>query len=226
MIDLFWLTLTVGVFAGAQSLARRSGFHPVVNPVLISIAVIVAILPVTGTDYQTYLDGAQMIAYLLGPATVAIAVSLFRARRLIRQQALPVLGALAVGAPVGAASGWLIASAMGVDPAMALSFVPKSITAGIAVGVSDAIGGLPSLTVALAIMTGVLGAVVAGPLMNRIGLRDPAARGFAMGVSAHGIATARAMQVSAVAGAFAGLGMALNGLVTAVVVPLVFTLLG
>ncbi|ARO14920.1 inner membrane protein yohK [Ketogulonicigenium robustum] len=223
---ILWLTLTVGVFAGAQMLARLSGNHPVVNPVLISIAVVVVTLVATGTDYATYMSGAQLIYLLLGPATVAIALSLFRARHLIRERALPVIGALVVGAPVGATAGWLIARGLGADQALALALVPKSVTAGIAVGVADAIGALAPLTVAVAISTGVVGAVIAGPLLNLLGIRDPAARGFAMGVSAHGIATARAMQVSAVSGAFAGLGMALNGVVTAIVIPLAFAAFG
>ena len=219
---LLWLTLTVGVFVGAQRIARATRYHPVVNPVLISIVVVVLVLGLTGTTYDTYFDGAQFIHFLLGPATVALAVPLYRARRLVTTKALPILAALAIGAPFAIASATIIAFLLGGSREIILALVPKSVTAGIAVGLAGEIGGEPALTAVLVIATGILGAVIVTPLMNALKITDYAARGFAAGLTSHGIGTARAYQVDPIAGSFAGLAMALNGIATACIVPPVF----
>jgi predicted murein hydrolase (TIGR00659 family) len=221
---LLWLTLTVGVFIGAQRLARASGYHALINPVLITIVVVILVLQLTGTRYDTYFDGAQFIHFVLGPATVALAVPLYRARKLVRAAALPILAALAVGAPFAMASATIIAFLLGGSREIILALVPKSVTAGIAVGIAGEIGGEPALTAVLVIATGILGAVIVTPLMNALKITDYAARGFAAGLTSHGIGTARAYQVNQIAGSFAGLAMALNGITTAIIVPLVFKL--
>lgn len=221
---LLWLTLTIGTFLAAQWVAKRSGFHPVVNPVLITIVVMVLILRLTGTSYDTYFDGAQFIHFLLGPATVALVVPLYRSRHLVKAKALPILASLAVGAPFAMLSATGIAVLLGAAPAIVLALAPKSVTAGIAVGIANQIGGEPALTAVLVIATGILGAVIVTPLMNALKIKDYAARGFAAGLTSHGIGTARAFQVNSVAGAFAGLAMALNGLATAFLAPLIFGL--
>ncbi|WIJ25114.1 LrgB family protein [Devosia sp. RR2S18] len=219
---LLWLTLTIGAFLAAQRLARASGYHPVVNPVLITIVVMVVLLQVTGTSYDIYFDGAQFIHFILGPATVALAVPLYRSRHLVRASALPILAALLVGAPFAILSASGIAALVGAGHQIVLALVPKSVTAGIAVGIAGEIGGEPALTAVLVISTGILGAVIVTPLMNAFKITDFAARGFAAGLTSHGIGTARAFQVDQVAGTFAGLAMALNGLATAVMAPLIF----
>ncbi|WP_240231951.1 LrgB family protein [Devosia lacusdianchii] len=224
---LLWLTLTIGVFLAAQYLARLSGFHTLVNPVLITIVLIVLVLQLTGTSYNTYFDGAQFIHFILGPATVALAVPLYRSRKLVRASALPILAALAVGAPFAMLSATGIALLLGAAQQIVLALVPKSVTAGIAVGIAGEIGGEPALTAVLVISTGILGAIIVTPLMNALRITDYAARGFAAGLTSHGIGTARAFQVNSVAGTFAGLAMALNGLATAFLAPLIFrTLFG
>jgi predicted murein hydrolase (TIGR00659 family) len=222
---LLWLTLTIGVFLLAQRLAKLSGYNPLVNPVLISIVVIVAVLKLTGTQYDTYFDGAQFIHFILGPATVALAVPLYRSRKLVRDAALPIIAALAVGAPFAMLCAVGIALGLSAAMPIVLALVPKSVTAGIAVGIAGQIGAEPALTAVLVIATGILGAIIVTPLMNALKVTDYAARGFAAGLTSHGIGTARAFQVSTVAGTFAGLAMALNGLVTAFVAPLLFTFL-
>lgn len=220
---LFWLTLTIGVFLLASRLVKASGNHPLVNPVLISVGVLVAILRLTGTDYLEYFDGAQFIHFILGPATVALAIPLWRHRARVRELAVPILAALVVGAPFAMFSAVLIAKALGLPETLQMALVPKSTTAGIAVGVAEQIGANGSLVAVFVIVTGIIGAVIVTPLMNAMGIRDYAARGFAAGLSAHGIGTARAFQVDPLAGAFSGLAMALNGIATAILAGWLFS---
>ncbi|MBW4021573.1 MAG: LrgB family protein [Proteobacteria bacterium] len=222
---LLWLTVTIGVYLLAQRLSALSGYNPLVNPVLISIVTIVLLLLGTHTDYRVYFAGAQFVHFTLGPATVALGVPLYRNRHLVRQAALPILAALLVGAPTAMLSAVWIASALGAPLPLKLALIPKSVTAGIAMGIARQIGGDPTLTAVFVISTGIIGAIAVTPLMNALGIRDYAARGFAAGLASHGIGTARAFQVSDVAGAFAGLAMALNGLMTAVVAPLILALI-
>ena len=217
---LLWLTLTIGVFLIAQQCARLARYHPIVNPVLISIVVIALILGLTGTDYRVYFAGAQFVHFLLGPATVALAIPLYRNRALVRSRLLPIIAALVVGAPVAILSAIALAMLFGAPHNLILALAPKSVTAGIAMGVAQQIGADPALTAVFVISTGIFGAVIVTPLMNALGVRDYAARGFAAGLTSHGIGTARAFQVDDVAGAFAGLAMAMNGLATAILAPI------
>ena len=222
---LLWLTVTLGIYLVAQKIAALSRGNPAVNPVLISIVAIVVILQVTGTPYSTYFDGAQFVHFVLGPATVALAVPLYRSRALVKASALPIIAALLVGAPFAMISAVGLAYALGAPLPVLLALAPKSVTAGIAVGIAGQIGADPALTAVLVIATGIIGAIVVTPLMDALRITDYAARGFAAGLTSHGIGTARAFQVSTVAGTFAGLAMALNGLATAFLAPLLFRLL-
>lgn len=217
---LLWLTVTVLVWLLADGLAAASGRNPLVNPVMIAIVLVALVLTATGTPYRTYFEGAQFVHFLLGPATVAIAVPLFRNWAIVRRNLLPMLAALAAGSVVAVASALAIAAAFGVPRPVLVALAPKSVTAGIAMGISEALGGEPALTAVLVITTGILGAVMVTPLMNALGLRDYAARGFAAGLASHGIGTARAFTVNPVAGTFAGIAMGLNALVTALLVPI------
>ena len=222
---LFWLATTLGAFIVADALARFARRNPLVNPVLVSVALVAALLRLTATDYQTYFNGAQFVHFLLGPATVALALPLYEHRRRVARALVPMIAALAVGAVVAAASAVLVAQAFGVPRTVLIALVPKSVTAGVAMGISERLGGDPALTAVLVILTGITGAIIVTPLMNVLRVRDWRARGFAVGLAAHGIGTARAFQVNEVAGAFAGIAMGLNALVTAVIAPLVLALL-
>jgi len=222
---LFWLTATLGAFLVADYLARLAGRNPLVNPVLISIALVAALLKISGAEYQTYFNGAQFVHFLLGPATVALGVPLYRNLEMVRRNLLPMLAALLVGAMVAIVSAVWIAGALGAPKVVLISLAPKSVTAGVAMAVSDGLGGLPPLTAALVIATGIIGAVVVTPLMNALRIRDYAARGFAAGLASHGIGTARAFTVDPVAGVFAGIAMGLNAVVTPALVPLLLPLL-
>lgn len=223
---LLWLALTVGVFWLAQQLYRSARGLALLNPVLVSILVLVALLMLTDTPYHDYFDGAQFIHFLLGPATVALAVPLAAQATELRRAWLPIAAALSAGSLTAIVSAMAIGWAVGLTPETLLSMLPKSVTTPIAMGVADEVGGLPSLTAVLVILTGITGAVIGIPLLRVLGLRDPLAKGFAMGVAAHGIGTARAFEHSERAGAFSGLGMGLNGALTAVLVPLLVWLLG
>jgi predicted murein hydrolase (TIGR00659 family) len=216
---LLWLTVTIGVFLAAQRVAALARHHPAVNPVLLSIVAIVVVLRLTGVDYRSYFAGAQFVHFALGPATVALAVSLFRNRRLVRQQALPIAAALLVGAPVAFLSVVLLAKLFGLSPGIVAALAPKSVTVSIALGIAGQIKADPGLTAVFAIATGITGAILVTPLMNALKIRDYAARGFSAGLASHGIGTARAFQVDDAAGAFAGLAMALNAVLTAVLAP-------
>jgi predicted murein hydrolase (TIGR00659 family) len=178
------------------------------------------VLWLTQTDYTTYFEGAQFIHFLLGPATVALALPLWDNRDTIRTSVAPIVLALLTGSIVAAGSAIILARAFGLPTEVLLSLAPKSTTAPVALGISEAIGGIPALTAVLVIMTGIIGAVTVTPLMNLLRITDWRARGFAVGVAAHGIGTARAFQVNPVAGAYASIAMALNALLTSLIVPL------
>ena len=221
---LFWLTVTLCAWLAADGLARRSGRNPLVNPVLIAGTIVGALLLGSGTSYKSYFDGAQFIHFLLGPATVALGVPLYRNRALVLRNLAPMTAALLAGSVTAVVSAVGIAAAFGAPREILASLAPKSVTTPVAMAVSERLGGQPSLTAALVILTGIVGAVIVTPLMNALGVRDYAARGFAAGLAAHGIGTARAFTVDTVAGTFAGIALGLNALATALLAPLVMSL--
>jgi predicted murein hydrolase (TIGR00659 family) len=224
---LLWLTVTVVVYWCAERLFRRSGQFPLLNPVLVSVAALVAVLALSETPYRDYFDGAQFVHFLLGPATVALAVPLRDQAHHLRRYWQPITLALLAGSTTGVVSALALGWLLGLSPETLLSLLPKSVTTPIAMGISEQVGGLPSLTAVLVILTGITGAVLGIPLLIALGLRDqPVAKGFAVGVAAHGIGTARAFQHSDQAGAFAGLAMGLNGALSALLVPLFAWLAG
>lgn len=222
---LLGLTLTLLVYQGAFVLYRRSGFHPLANPVAMAVLGLGLLLWATGTPYATYFEGAQFVHFLLGPATVALAVPLLEQLPRLKRLWLPLLGALVAGTLAATVSaigiGWLL----GASKATLASLAPKSVTTPVAMGIAEQIGGLPSLTAVLVVSTGILGAATARYLFDALRITDPAVRGFALGTAAHGIGTARAFQVSEEMGAFAGLAMGLSALFSAVALPAVAGLL-
>lgn len=222
---LVGLTVTLSAYLAGDWLYRRTRLNPLANPVLIAVVLLVALLLATGTDYPTYFEGAQFVHFLLGPATVALAVPLYRQFRAVKREALPLLVALLCGSLTAAGSAVAIAWTLGASLETLLSLAPKSVTTPVAMGIAQQIGGLPSLTAVLVILTGIAGAVLAPHTLNLLRIRDWKARGFAIGVAAHGIGTARALQIDEVAGAFSGLAMGLNALATAALLPLLIRLL-
>ncbi|MGR3494635.1 LrgB family protein [Citreimonas sp.] len=216
---LTWLTATLVAYLVASSITRALKQAPIANPVLLSVCIIAPILALTGTEYPTYFEGAQFIHFLLGPATVSLAIPLIDNWATIRRSVAPIVLALIMGSVVAVVSVLLLSQALGLSEILVLSLAPKSTTAPVALGVSEAVGGIPTLTAVFVIVTGIFGAVIVTPLMNLLRIRDWRARGFAVGVAAHGIGTARAFQVNQTAGAYAGIGMALNALLTSLIVP-------
>ena len=223
---LVGLTATLLAYLAAHKLYERVALNPLANPVLIAVLLLVLLLWGTGTPYATYFEGAQFVHFLLGPATVALAVPLYEQRAQLARLALPLAAGLAAGVLTAVASAVGIAWLLGASRETMLSLAPKSVTTPIAMGIAEKIGGLPSLTAVLVILTGMTGAIVARPLLNLLRVHTPATRGFALGVASHGIGTARAFQVSEEMGAFAGLAMGLTALLTALLVPALLKLAG
>ncbi|WP_026381232.1 LrgB family protein [Afifella pfennigii] len=221
---LLALTLTLMAYQLGAFLYRRAGMNPLLNPVLIAVLILVAILILTGTSYESYFEGAQFVHFLLGPATVALAIPLYRQLHQLRRSGGAIFVSLILGSLTAAASAIGIAFALGGDRLTLVSIAPKSVTAPVAMGISEQLGGLPSLTAVLVILTGILGAALGPPLLNLLRIKDMRARGLAIGTASHGIGTARALQVSEVAGAFAGLAMGLNALATALLLPILWKL--
>jgi|ERR1700674_4573789 predicted murein hydrolase (TIGR00659 family) len=216
------LTATIGVYIVAcwiHTLAKRS---PLANPVAISIALLVMLLKLSGTPYSSYFEGAKFIHFLLGPAIIALAVPLHRQMPKLRGALVPLLGGLVAGSATAAAAAIAITTLMRCLPVTVASIAPKSVTAAIAMLVSAKIGGIPSLTAAMVIATGISGAILGSFVLGLLRVRRDDVRGFAIGVASHGIGTARAFQISEEAGAFAGLGMAMNGILTAFILPIGF----
>jgi len=222
---LLGLTVTLVAYQAGMWIYTCAGLHPLLNPVLIAVVLLVGLLMVTGTDYRTYFDGAQFVHFMLGPATVALAVPLYRQFQKVRRSFALILVAILCGSATAALSAIGVAWTLGASRETLLSLAPKSVTAPIAMGIAEATGGVPSLTAVLVILTGILGAVLGTWTLNALRITDWRARGLAMGTASHGIGTARALQVNDVAGAFASLAMGLNGLATAVLLPLILGLI-
>ena len=216
---LFGLTATLVAYLVGLYVARRAGLHPLANPVAIAIAILVPLLWATRIEYPKYFEGAQFVHFLLGPATVALAVPLFAQLDTLRRYRWPLIVGLIAGGAASALSAVAIAWLLGASEETILSLTSKSVTAPIAMGISEQIGASPALTAVFCIATGVLGAICGRYVFDALGLSRWSVRGYALGTAAHGIGTARAFQVNAEAGAFAGLALGLHGLIAAVAIP-------
>jgi len=216
---LLGLTMTLCAYLAAQRVFQLCGASPLANPVAIAIALIAAVLWLSGMSYERYFAGAQFVHFLLGPATVALAVPLVRQLPRLRRAWLPLGVALLAGCVTAIVSAVLVALLLGATPELAYTLGPKSATSPIAMAVSERLGGIPALTAALVIGTGIFGAIVGKYVFEPLRIRSDAARGFALGLAAHGVGTARAFQISFDTGAFAGLAMGLNGALTALLAP-------
>ena len=216
---LLGLTLTLCAYLVAQRIFALCKASPLANPVAITVALIVGVLWLSGMSYERYFAGAQFVHFLLGPTTVALAVPLVRQLPRLRRALLPLGTALLAGCVTAIVSAVVVAVLLGATPELAYTLGPKSATSPIAMAVAERLGGIPALTAALVIGTGIFGAVFGTQLFQLLRVRSDAARGFALGLAAHGIGTARAFQVSPEMGAFAGLAMGLNGALTALLAP-------
>ena len=222
---LFGLTATLVVYVVALALYERVERAPWANPVLWSVVVIGVILVMTHTAYPTYFAGAQFIHVLLGPAVVALGWPLWQRRAEVRQQGVTLLIAALVGGAVASLSAVLGAWLFAMPAEIVLSLAPKSVTAPVAMGIAERIGGVPALSAVFAVLTGMVGALSAKYLFNLLRIDSWPVRGFALGTTSHGIGAARAMQVDADAGAYAGIALGLQVLLTSILMPLALQLL-
>jgi predicted murein hydrolase (TIGR00659 family) len=221
---LFGLTATIVTYVLAQTVYLRLNQAPWANPVLWTVLVLAALLTVSGTPYPTYFAGAQFIHFLLGPAVVALAWPLWQRRLEVRRRAVAILFAALLGGTVAALSAVGIGYALGLPTEVIMSLAPKSVTAPVAMGVAEKIGGIPALAAVFAVLTGLVGAVSGKYLFDALGIHSLATRGFALGTAAHGIGAARALQVNADAGAYAGLALGLQVLLASFLMPLAYRL--
>jgi putative effector of murein hydrolase len=222
---LFGLALTVGVYALATVVYERFRRPSMLHPVLTSVATIAAVLVFTGLRYPVYFAQASPLHNALSVFVVLLAVPLVRRLPLIRAARLPILAALLIGSVVAVATALAPPLGLGLDESVVASLAPKSATAAVAVGISERLGGIVGLAAMAAVLTGLFGAMVGPSVLNAAGVRDERAVGFAIGVAAHAIGTARAFQISETAGAFASLGMILNAVLTVALAPLAIGLL-
>ena len=216
------LAATVFAYEAGLRLQRLCKGHALANPVLIAVVLVSALLSVTGLPTADYAAGVQPLALLLGPTTVALAVTIYRSLPKIREALVPVSLSVVAGGTLAASTATGLAAVMGAPAVVVHSIATKSATAAIAMAVSSQIGGDPSVAAGLSVMTGIAGAVLCSWVLNRCGVRDPRAQGLATGIAAHGIGTARMLGLGGEAGAFAGVGMSLTGLATGFVLPLVY----
>jgi predicted murein hydrolase (TIGR00659 family) len=222
---LFGLTATVATYVLAQAVSQRLGHPPWANPVLWTVIALALMLTATDTPYPTYFAGAQFIHFLLGPAVVALAWPMWQRRdELQRRWRALGLAALAGGA-AAAGSAVAVGWALGLPPEVLASLAPKSMTAPVAMGVAAQLGGIPALAAVCAVLTGLVGAIVAKYLLDALRIRRPEVRGFALGTTSHGIGAARALQVHPAAGAYAALALGLQVLLAAPLMPLLYSLL-
>ena len=215
---LLWMTLTLVVYEAGFWLHRHLKEPLLVPPMLISLTLLVSVLVLGKVDYHTYFQGNAFIHFLLGTSTVALAVPLYQSLPRLKAAAMPLLAVLVVGSLVGAGVALALAVGAGLSHSSVLAFATRAVTTPIALGIAEKIHAPLALVSAIVIISGLVGAIVAEPLLKFV--RHDMAKGFALGLAAHGIGTARALQISPTAGAFAALGMSLNGVLTALWVPI------
>jgi putative effector of murein hydrolase len=222
---LLALVLTLSAYQAGVMVYERFDRNPLANPVAIAIAIVATAITLIDMPYAKYFEGAQFVHFLLGTATVALAVPIFKGLDAMRGRIVPLLAALLAGGATSIASAVGVAKLLGADAAIVGGFYAKSVTAPIAMGIAERVNVSPTLTAVFAVTTGILGAILVRFVMDAIGMKSWWQRGFAVGVAAHGIGTSRAFSVHPEAGTYASLGMGLHGVLGAVLIPLAIRLL-
>jgi predicted murein hydrolase (TIGR00659 family) len=223
---LFGVTLTLVAYASARKLWERTGRHPSMNPVMVAVVLAGGTLLLLGVGYDDFMAGGEYFTFLLGPATVALALPLYYEAELVRRAAVPILLGVVAGAAVSVVVAYTVTGALGGDEALALSMAPKSATTPVSLSLSESFGGIPALTAVFTILAGVLGAVAGPAVLTVFRFRDLRVRGLAIGAASHGIGTSRALEDDPTEGAFSALAMGLTAVATAAVLPLVLAVLG
>lgn len=218
---VLWLCLTLLAYQIGIWVYQKSGYITLLSPFVIAVAILLAILFGTHTQYETFFAGAQFVHFLLGPATVALAVPLFDQRLRLAKLWAPLLIGVVVGCVVGVISTVLLGALLGASFESIMSMAPKSVTTPIAMGISEKMGGIPEFTAGIVVLTGIVGSLLATPIFKLCKIKKDYVKGFSLGVAAHGMGTSRAFQISDKAGAFSGLAMGLAGIITAFAAPMI-----
>ena len=191
------------------------------NPLLIAIAIVILVLKTFDISLQDYNKGGQIISFLLGPATVALAVPLYKNFTVLKKNALPIIVGIFTGSMVSITSIILLSKTFGLEAVLALSLVPKSVTTPIGIEVSKQLGGVTEITVAAIIITGITGAIMAQVLFAVLKIKDKVAIGIAIGTSAHAVGTAKAIEMGETEGGMSGLAIGVAGLITVIIAPII-----
>ncbi len=223
--DFFLIALTFGVFYAAKKLQAYTGWV-VLNPILVAIVALIGFLELTGISYDSYAESASIIDFWLKPTIVALGVPLYLQLKSIKRQLMPLLISQLVGCIVGIISVVLTAKWLGASNEIIISLAPKSVTTPIAMEVTQSLGGIPSLTAAIVVIVGLLGAVCGFKVLQIGRVKSPIAQGLSMGTASHAVGTSKAMEYGRKYGAFASLGLILNGLLTAILSPILLSLMG
>lgn len=218
------LAITFAVFVLAKYLHRRTGYV-LLNPILITIAVIILFLSAFDISYDTYREGGKYIEFWLKPAVVALGVPLYLQLEQIKRQLLPILVSQLVGCVAGVVSVVFFARLFEASHDVLLSLVAKSVTTPIAMEVTESLGGIPSLTAAVVVCVGIFGGMTGSRILQLSRIENTTAQGLAFGAAAHAVGTDTAMQISQLHGAFASLAMIINGLLTSVLAPIILRLM-
>ncbi|MEU6137763.1 LrgB family protein [Nocardioides sp. NPDC047086] len=220
MSVILWLFVTVAAYEFGRWLRKRTR-SPLAQPVAVAIVIVGSLLAISGTSYDDYADATTLISFLLGPATVALAIPLYHQLARLKGMVVPVLVALTAGAVVSMGSGILLVRWFGGGDVLERTMATKAVTAPVTIALAERLGGYPELSACFAIVIGTFAAMVGPRVLTLLRIRDPRARGIAVGAVSHGIGTARMLEESRVEGAFSGLAMGLTAVVTCLLVPLV-----
>ena len=221
----FLLAITFGFFFVSKLLQKKTGWV-LLNPILLAVAMLICFLKVSGVSYEKYQDAGSLVEFWLRPAVVALGVPLYLQLRMIKKQLLPIILSQLTGCVVGLISVTVVAKWLGATPEVIMSLAPKSVTTPIAMEVSSAVGGIPSLTAAVVIVVGLFGAIFGFKVLQVGRVHSPIAPGLSMGTATHAVGASRAMEVSGKYGAYASLGLTLNGILTALLSPYILHLIG
>lgn len=219
------LSITVGVYWLTKYLQDKTNLV-ILNPILITIVAVIAVLKSWGISYETYHEAGVYIEFFLKPSIVALGVPLYLQLSKIKKQVIPIVISQLVGSVVGIVSGVLIAKWLGASEVVILSIAPKSVTTPLAIDISKTVGGIPSLTASMVIIVGLFGSIVGFKILKIFKVKNPISKSLSMGTASHGIGTAEAMAISGRFGAYSSMGLILNGLFTAILTPIILSLLG
>lgn len=222
--EIFILTLVIGGYLASLGLYRKTRLN-LLHPLLVSIPVLAVITQVLGINYETFEQGSRIISFMLGPTVVVLGYLLYEQAAQLKANAVSILTAVFVGCVTGIVSVVLIARYLGADPALIASLEPKSVTTPIAMSIAEKSGGIPSIAAVVVIVVGIFGGMVGPFILERIGIRSRIARGLALGSAAHGLGTARAMELGSIEGAISGLAIGVMGIMTAILIPVIEMLL-